>query len=83
MGAPGKAGNFLSVKVRHSQRLATDIKGFFDNVEHDWLMRCVEQRISDESLLRLLKRFLKAGIIEEGKYLSSEKGTPQGGLCKA
>jgi group II intron reverse transcriptase/maturase len=58
-----------------------DIKGFFDNVEHDWLMRCVEQRISDESLLRLLKRFLKAGIIEEGKYLSSEKGTPQGGLC--
>lgn len=57
-----------------------DIKGFFDNVEHDWLMRCVEQRISDKNLLRLLKRFLKAGIIEEGKYSSSEKGTPQGGL---
>jgi len=57
-----------------------DIKGFFDNVEHDWLMRCVEQRISDKNMLRLLKRFLKAGIIEEGKYTSSEKGTPQGGL---
>lgn len=57
-----------------------DIKGFFDNVDHDWLMRCVEQRISDKNLLRLLKRFLKAGIIEEGKYISSEKGTPQGGI---
>jgi group II intron reverse transcriptase/maturase len=57
-----------------------DIKGFFDNVDHDWLMRCLEQRISDKNLLRLLKRFLKAGIIEEGKYISSEKGTPQGGI---
>jgi len=57
-----------------------DIKGFFDNVDHDWLMRCIEQRISDKNLLRLLKRFLKAGIIEEGKYISSEKGTPQGGI---
>ena len=57
-----------------------DIKGFFDNVDHDWLMRCIEQRISDKNLLRLLKRFLRAGIIEEGKYISSEKGTPQGGI---
>jgi len=54
-----------------------DIKGFFDNVEHDWLMRCVEQRISDKNLLRLLKRFLKAGIIEEGKYSSYKKGYTQ------
>ena len=57
-----------------------DIKGFFDNVDHDWLMRCIEQRISDKNLLRLLKRFLKAGIVEEGKYISTEKGTPQGGV---
>jgi RNA-directed DNA polymerase len=57
-----------------------DIKGFFDNVDHGWLMRCIEQRISDKNLLRLLKRFLKAGIVEEGKYISTEKGTPQGGI---
>ena len=57
-----------------------DIKGFFDNVDHNWLMRCIEQRIGDKNLLRLLKRFLKAGIVEEGKYLSTEKGTPQGGI---
>jgi len=43
------------------------------------LCAALKQRVSDESLLRLLKRFLKAGIIEECKYLSSEKGTPQGG----
>jgi group II intron reverse transcriptase/maturase len=57
-----------------------DIKGFFDNVDHDWLMRCIEQRIGDKNLLRLLKRFLKAGVVEEGKYISTEKGTPQGGI---
>jgi len=57
-----------------------DITGFFDNVDHGWLMRCIEQRIGDKNLLRLLKRFLKAGVVEEGKYLSTEKGTPQGGI---
>ena len=57
-----------------------DIRGFFDNVDHKWLMRCLEERISDRHLLRYIVRFLKAGIIEEGEYLSSDKGTPQGGI---
>lgn len=57
-----------------------DIKGFFDNVDHSWLRRCLEERISDPTLLRYIVRFLKAGVMEEGKWFETEKGTPQGGI---
>jgi group II intron reverse transcriptase/maturase len=57
-----------------------DIEKFFDNVDHKWLMECLKQRISDTKFLRLIVRFLKAGIIEEGEYMESDKGTPQGGV---
>jgi len=57
-----------------------DIKGFFDNVNHDWLMRFLEHRISDPVFLRIIKRFLKAGVMEDGTLSSSDTGTPQGGL---
>ena len=54
-----------------------DIKGFFDNVDHKWLIKCVEQHIKDPRIIRLIKRFLKAGIIEGTQYIEIEKGTPQ------
>ncbi|MGH7252681.1 MAG: group II intron reverse transcriptase/maturase [Nitrospiraceae bacterium] len=58
-----------------------DIKGFFDHVDHKWLMECLRQRISDPSFLRLIGRFLRAGIMEEGRYIqTTEEGTPQGGV---
>ena len=57
-----------------------DIKGFFDTVQHDWLMRFLEHRISDKRVYRMVKRFLKAGIFEEGQVWDSEEGTPQGGV---
>ena len=57
-----------------------DIKGFFDNVDHDWLMSFLEHDIADKNFLRYIKRFLKAGIIEDMKHHESDKGTPQGGL---
>ncbi len=57
-----------------------DIKGFFDNVEHKWLMECLKMRISDKNLLRLIARFLKAGVMEAGKFIPSDRGTPQGGI---
>ena len=55
-----------------------DIKGFYDNVDHEWLMKMLEYRIGDPNLLRLIKRFLKSGIMEEGKWTESEAGEPQG-----
>jgi group II intron reverse transcriptase/maturase len=57
-----------------------DIKGFFDNVNHDWMMECLRQRIADESLLRLIKRFLISGYLEAGVLYDTDKGTPQGGV---
>lgn len=57
-----------------------DIKGFFDNVTHDWMMKFLGHRVSDPCLLRLIGRFLKNGYMEEGKTYGSEKGTPQGGI---
>jgi group II intron reverse transcriptase/maturase len=57
-----------------------DIEQFFDSVEHPWMLKCVEQRIADPSLLRLIARFLKAGVMEQGTYMEAERGTPQGGL---
>ena len=57
-----------------------DIEKFFDNVSHYWLLRCLEERINDPNFLRLVRRFLKAGIWEDGNILPSKVGTPQGGV---
>ncbi|MCT2536954.1 group II intron reverse transcriptase/maturase [Aquibacillus koreensis] len=57
-----------------------DIKGFFDNVDHEWMMKFLKHRINDPNLLRIIARFLKGGHMEEGKYFETDKGTPQGGV---
>ncbi|MEA1999099.1 MAG: reverse transcriptase domain-containing protein [Euryarchaeota archaeon] len=57
-----------------------DISKFFDTVDHKKLMECLKQRVVDASLLQLIGRFLKSGIMEEGKYFDTEMGTPQGGI---
>jgi len=57
-----------------------DIKGFFDHLSHAHLMRFLEHRIGDPNLLRIIKRFLKAGIMEDGVFSASVEGAPQGGL---
>ena len=58
----------------------TDIKGFFDNVDHEWMMKFLEHRIADKNLLRVLSRMLKAGIVCEGNKYATPLGTPQGGV---
>ncbi len=57
-----------------------DIKGFFDNVEHDLLMGFIRLRIKDSSLLFLIERFLKAGYVDDNHLIKTEKGTPQGSI---
>lgn len=57
-----------------------DIKGFFDNVSHQWITKFLEHRIQDKNLIRLIVRFLKAGIMEQGLQMKTEEGTPQGGI---
>jgi len=58
-----------------------DIKSFFDSVDHEWMMKFLEHEIADKNLLRYIKRFLKAGIMEAGQFEETDSGVPQGGLC--
>ena len=58
--------------------LEADIKGFFDNVDHDWLMKFLSNDIQDKNFLRYVKRFLVAGVMEGTELKDSECGTPQG-----
>ena len=68
----------MTKKVNYA--LEADIKGFFDNVDHDWLMKFLEHDIQDKNFLRYIKRFLIAGIMEGTERTDSDRGTPQGGL---
>ncbi|MBV8799157.1 MAG: group II intron reverse transcriptase/maturase [Alphaproteobacteria bacterium] len=61
--------------------LDADIRGFFDEVNRSWLTRFLEHRIGDPRILRLIQKWLKAGILEEGIVTNSEKGTPQGSVA--
>jgi group II intron reverse transcriptase/maturase len=57
-----------------------DIRGFFDNISHEWLMKFLEHRIADPKMLRLLKKWLKAGVSEDGEWSPTTVGTPQGAV---
>jgi len=56
-----------------------DIKGFYDNMDQNWIMEFLGHRIGDKLVLRMVKRFLKAGIVEDGEWVPSDYGAPQGG----
>jgi group II intron reverse transcriptase/maturase len=60
--------------------IEADIRGFFDQVDHGWMMRCLEEKIGDTPFRKLIERMLKAGVMEGGQYTASKEGTPQGGI---
>ena len=60
--------------------LDTDIRSFFDSVSQDWLIRFLEHRVGDERIIRLVRKWLKAGVLEDGEWSVSEEGTPQGAV---
>jgi RNA-directed DNA polymerase len=59
--------------------LDVDIRGFFDAIDHGWLVQFVEHRIADQRVVRLVQKWLNAGVLEEGQRTRAEEGTPQGG----
>lgn len=69
------------IEKRYTNHIVdVDIKGFFDNVNHEWMMKFLQHRIADPALLRIIARFLKSGYVEEGKHFKTDAGTPQGGI---
>lgn len=59
--------------------LDADIAKFFDTIEHDWLVKFIEHRVADARIVRLIRKWLNAGVLEEGRRTQSELGTVQGG----
>jgi len=58
--------------------LDADIRDFFGSLDRDWLMRFLRHRIADERVLRLISKWLAAGVVEDGKLSETEQGSPQG-----
>ena len=59
--------------------IEADIEGFFDHIDHKWMMLCLSERIKDPNFKKLIKKFLRAGVMTDGQYFSTKEGTPQGG----
>jgi RNA-directed DNA polymerase len=81
---PLDAVDKLTVKLqfgRYEYVVEADIKGYFDNIDHDWMIRMLAERVDDKALLWLIKKWLKAGVLDtNGKVLHPVTGTPQGGI---
>ena len=78
---PHDALDALSVGITREKVnwvLDADVKEFFTNLDHDWLTRFLEHRIADKRVLRLIRKWLNAGVIEDGEWTASEEGAPQG-----
>ena len=67
-------------KRRINWVLDADIRSFFDTISHDWLIRFLEHRIRDRRIVRLIGKWLTAGVLEEGRWIETEEGTPQGAV---
>jgi group II intron reverse transcriptase/maturase len=68
------------VRRKVSWVLDADIRSFFDRMSHEWTMKFVEHRVDDNRILRLIQKWLKAGVMEEGQWERTETGTPQGAV---
>lgn len=73
--------NVMLEKRPTSYVLDADIKGFFDHINHDWAVRFIESRIKDPNIIRLVRRMLKGGILEDYRYEKTEEGSGQGSVC--
>jgi group II intron reverse transcriptase/maturase len=60
--------------------LDADIRGFYDNLSHEWAIKFIEHRVADRRILRLIQKWLKAGVSEDGQWSESKQGTPQGAV---
>jgi retron-type reverse transcriptase len=72
--------SYALLKKKVNYVLDADIRGFFDNLDKRWLIKFVEHRVADPRILRLIQKWLKAGVMEEGKWSDTKTGSPQGSV---
>lgn len=86
---PGRSAHMALQKIRkdlddgYRYVIDADLKSYFDTIPHEKLIGMVKDTVTDGSVLSLIEKFLKAGVLEGGSFQLNERGTPQGGLCKA
>jgi group II intron reverse transcriptase/maturase len=81
--SPHQALDALTVGIQRKRVnwvLDADIRGFFDNMSHEWTMKFLEHRVADRRVLRLIQKWLKAGVSENGQWSATNLGTPQGAV---
>jgi len=81
--SPHQALDALTVGIQRKRVnwvLDADIRGFFDNMSHEWTMKFIEHRVADRRMLRLIQKWLKAGVSEGGQWTETKVGTPQGAV---
>jgi group II intron reverse transcriptase/maturase len=84
--SPHQALDALNVGIQRRRVnwiLDADIRGFFDNMDHEWTMKFVAHRVADNRVLRLIRKWLKAGVSEDGEWSETKVGTPQGAVATA
>jgi group II intron reverse transcriptase/maturase len=82
--SPHQALDALTVGIQRKKVnwiLDADVLGFFDNVSHEWALKFIEHRVADRRMLRLIQKWLKAGVSEDGQWSETNKGTPQGAVA--
>jgi group II intron reverse transcriptase/maturase len=81
--SPHQALDALTVGIQRKRVnwiLDADIRGFFDNMSHEWTMKFMQHRVADRRMLHLIQKWLKAGVSEDGQWSETKKGTPQGAV---
>ena len=82
--SPHQALDALTVGIQRKRVnwvLDADIRGYFDNLSHEWTMKFIEHRVADRRILRLIRKWLKAGVSEDGQWSETKLGTPQGAVA--
>ena len=82
--SPHQALDALTVGIQRKKVnwiLDADVMGFFDNLSHEWALKFIAHRVADRRILRLIRKWLKAGVSEDGQWSESNKGTPQGSVA--
>ena len=72
--------NHMIMGTKVNWIVEADIQGFFDHIDHQWMIRCLKERIHDPNFLHCVNKFLKAGVCNNGAYIASTEGAPQGGI---
>ena len=73
--------NVMLERGKTNYVLDADIKGFFEHINHEWAIKFIESRIKDPNIIRLIRRMLKSGILEDFQYVETEEGSGQGSVC--